>query len=109
MTEPVVYRDSPLGDYLEGISLSPNCLTFLGTGTYDADWRVLPEQEEAYSDQDSPISEHDHRDFAPPSRLPNRKFNTRQLKRLVILDENVSRSAKFYNLFSVRFAGTLAF
>ena len=82
-----------------------DCLT-LGTGTYDADWGVSSDQE-SYGDRDSPTIDHDHRDYAPPSRMPNRKFNTRELKPLVILNQHISRSAKFYNLFTVRISGML--
>jgi hypothetical protein len=40
-------------------------------------------------------------DFAPPSRLPKRKFNAKELNPLIIVNKNISRSAKFINLFSV--------
>jgi len=62
---------------------------------------------ESYGDHDSPTIYHDHQDYAPPSHMPNRTFNARELKPLVILNEHISCRAKFYNLFTVRISGML--
>jgi hypothetical protein len=68
-----------------------------GEGTYDGDWGLSSDRDG--SEDDSPRET--HYDFAPPSRLPKRKFTSNELKPLIIVNENISRSTKFYNLFSV--------
>jgi hypothetical protein len=69
----------------------------IGEGIFEPDGRVS-------SDLDGSADESPREtqyDFAPPSRLPKRKFNTKELNPLIIVNENISRSAKFINLFSV--------
>ncbi len=40
--------------------------------------------------------------FAPPLTFPRKKFTgSKELKPLIILNENISKSTRFYNLFSV--------
>lgn len=116
MSDPIVYKDTPLGDYFEGtvpslpepilwasLLLVDVCLVILilGTGTFETDYGVSSDHE--LSSRSSTSSSH-HRihDFAPPLSLPRKKFTaSKQLKPLIILNENISRSTKFYNLFSV--------
>lgn len=74
----------------------------IGTGTYDGDWGVSSDQEDGENEV-APTQV--QRDFAPPSRLPPRKFTMRELRPLVIANENVSRTTKFYNLFTVFILG----
>ena len=104
MSNPIVYMDSPLGDYLEGNFLPVYAILAngLGTGTYDGDWGLSSDQESVEDGGNEAAHHQVQRDFAPPSRLPNRKFTTRELKPLIIGNENVTRTAKFYSLFTVR-------
>ena len=88
MAEPIIYKDSPLGDYLEGKTSRTGVDE--GTGTFESDWGFSSDHEEE-----------DKRDFAPPSRVPRKRFNTTELRPLIMADESISRTAKFYNLFSV--------
>jgi hypothetical protein len=72
-------------------------MLMVGEGIFEPDGRVS-------SDPDGSADESPREtqyDFAPPSRLPKRKFTTKELKPLTIVNENISRSAKFVNLFSV--------
>src|ERR1700754_1678666 len=91
MSESIVYKNTPLGEYLEGIFLLMMGI-IVGTGTYEADWGVS----DRGSSEDEGVS-----NYAPPSRVPRRRFTTNELKPLMIVNETVSRTAKFYNLFSV--------
>lgn len=94
MPEPVIYRDLPLGEYLEGISL-PTIIVTIGTGTFEGDWGVFSSPDDG---RESPLPQ----DFAPPARsMQSRKIISRELKPLLIVDENISRAAKFYDLFIV--------
>ena len=94
MPEPVIYRDLPLGEYLEGIALLTTILT-AGTGTFEGDWGVFSSPDDG---KFSPLPQ----DFAPPSRpTQGRRISSRELKPLLIVNENISRAAKFYDLFIV--------
>jgi len=109
MTGPIIYKDSPLGEYLEGILPLGFWLLFnffadgmcAGTGTCEADWGLSSETD-AFDERDNAVMDDEvRRDFAPPSRLLNRKFNARELRPLIILNENIPWFAKRYNLFAV--------
>jgi hypothetical protein len=66
-----------------------------GTGLYETDWGVSSDRGA------SKDVEQIRKDFAPPSRPPNRKLASKGMKPLVIVNENISRTAKFYSLFIV--------
>jgi hypothetical protein len=74
-------------------------MLMVGTGEYEADWGVTSDTSNSSSDNDQ--STRLQTDFAPPNRV-NRKFMAKELRPLVIVNENISRTAKFYNLFTVR-------
>jgi hypothetical protein len=113
MSDPIVYKGTPLGDYFEG---TPSCcvcagmkmLTVAGTGTFETDYGVSSssDHDETYSPppgSSASSTDDDHlHDFAPPSTIPRKRFaGSKALKPLTILNENISRSTKFHNLFSV--------
>ena len=66
----------------------------------------FPLDQESFEDGGNEVApDQIQRDFAPPSRLPTRKFTTRELKPLITANENISRTAKFYSLFTVFILG----
>lgn len=103
MSDPVVYKGTPLGDYFEGMPYSMEAGVIVGTGTFETDYGVSSDHETysyspTTSENDGPVH-----DFAPPSTLPRKRFTSSKVpKPLIILNEDISRSTKFYNLFSVR-------
>ena len=83
-------------------------LTVAGTGTFETDYGVSSssDHDETYSPppgSSASSTDDDHlHDFAPPSTIPRKRFaGSKALKPLTILNENISRSTKFHNLFSV--------
>lgn len=106
MAESIVYKGSPLGDYLEGTPMSGWFLS-IGTGTYEGDWGLSSDQENFEDEESDSGRDQIQRDFAPPSR-PLRRFNSREVQPLITLKEHISRSAKFYNLFTVFLFGVFS-
>jgi len=70
-----------------------------GTGTFESDWGFSSDHEDTLNGDTSPeLRPHD---FAPPNRLARKRFNTSELRPLITANETISKSAKFYNLFTV--------
>ena len=110
MSESLVYKRSPLGEFLEGTqTLSRNkTLTLLGTGQYDGDWGFSTESdshEDSESDGAS-LTLHAPKDFAPPSRIPSPLRHKRiscqgPLKPLFMAENTSFQPSKFYHLLTV--------
>jgi hypothetical protein len=93
MAEALVDRDSPLGEFLEG--MRPNIRVLMaGTGTYEGDWGFSTESE---NESEGSVRQQGTRDFAPSNRISV----TRGLKPLFMADNHVSQPSKIYHLFTV--------
>jgi hypothetical protein len=103
MSEPIVYKDTPLGDYFEGIPTphdSENMrLMSIGTGTFDvSDWGITSEPPTPTSSHSSDF-ERIPTSFAPRN-LHRKRFSSKSLLPLMTCAPP-SRTTKFYNLFTV--------
>lgn len=73
------------------------CLMSLGTS---ADWGLSSDIDSDQGD-DEIVFNHEKQDFAPPSRPSHKRLISGELKSLVMANESISRTTKFYNLFAV--------